>query len=357
MLLSLHQGGGAGSVDTVLHLALGLSARGVEVLLVCPPDSPVEANARAGGLQVHPIPLAGAGRRENARRLAALLASHPVDLVNAHGSRDREAFTWLGLTGRLPVPLVITRHAYPRTALLENLLASAVAIRIVAFSEPVAAVLRRRGTRAAKLRVVHGGVLLDRIDRPVSAERVATWRERIAWEPTRRTIGIVARPKDQAVVLRALDRVRTPVRLVMAGLHGAALEGPLPHIPERHAVVRLPFLPDVRPLYELLEVALHPSRWDAFPQAVLEAMALGKPVIASRATGNAVIIRHLQDGLLVEPSDPAALAMALEQVLSDSALAERLGGAGRRRAREDFPFDRTLEQTVQIYRECLAPFS
>ncbi len=355
VLISLHQGGGAGSVNSVLHLALGLRRRGVLVRFVCPPDSPVEDAARAGGLEVHPIPLAQGGRRENAARLAALLATHPVEVINSQGARDREAFTWLGLWHRLPAPLVLTRRSWPRTTRLEQWLAARAASRIIAVSQAVATELGRRGVPAGKLAVVPNGLMTDRLDRPVTDEEVTEWRARIGWDPTWRTVGIVARPKDQGVVLAALEQVTTPVRLVLAGLDGAALTAPLPPIPERHQVVRLPFIPAIRPLYELLEVALHPSRHDALPQAVLEAMALGKPVIASDASGNAEIIHHGVDGLLAAPTDPSAWASALERVLQDGALAARLGAAGRRRAREDFAFDLMLDRTLAVYHAVLPP--
>jgi glycosyltransferase involved in cell wall biosynthesis len=354
VLHSLHQGGGSGSVMSVLRIARGIAARGHAVGLVCPPGSEAECEARDSGLTVYPVPLARGSRFGNARAFAALLREHRFDLINAHGSRDREALTWLGLTRRLTVPLVLTRHSYPRTAFLENLLAGRVARRVIAFSEPVAELLGRRGIPRSKLRVVHGGLMLDRIDRPVTAVELEAWRIRIGWEPSRRTVGIIARPKDQPVVLTALSRVETPVRLVLAGLDGDALTSPLDGIPSRHAVVRLPFDPSIRPLYDLLEIALHPSRFDAFPQAVLEAMALGKPVIASNATGNAIIVQNEVSGLLVEPDDPAAWAKALERVLGDAPLAERLGAAAIRRAREDFPFERTIDQTLALYREVLA---
>lgn len=350
VLIALHQGGGAGSVNSVLHLALGLARRGLQVRLVCPPDSPVEAEARAGGLEVFPIPLARSGRRANAAALGRLLAAHPVDLINSQSARDREAFTWLGLLRRLPAPLILTRRSYPRTTRLENWLAGRAATRVIAVSQSVADVLRRRGIPPGKIAVVPNGLIAQRLDVPVTAAEVAEWRARIGWEPSRRTVGIVARPKDQAVVLAALDHVATPVRLVLAGLGGAALTAPLPPVPDRHAVVRLPFTPAIRPLYELLEVALHPSRWDALPQAVLEAMALEKPVIASDASGNAEIIRDGVDGLLVAPTDPRAWGEALERVLQDAGLSDRLARAGRQRAREDFSFDRMLDRTIAVYR-------
>jgi len=350
-MLALHQGGGSGAVNSVLRLALGLRDAGLAVHLVCPPGSPVERDARAGGVTVHPVPLARQSRLRNAGDLRALLTRHSVDVVDSHGSRDREALTWLALARRLPVPLVLTRRSYPRSTRLETWCAGRAAQRIVALSEPVAEVLIRLGTPADKIIVIHNGLLADRVDQPVAAESLEQWRERIGWEPSRRTIGVVARPKDQAILLEALSLVETPVRLVLAGLDGQALTAPLPPIPDRHAVVRLPFDPDIRPLYDLLEVALHPSRYDAFPQAVLEALALGKPVIASRASGNAVIIRDGVDGLLVEPVAPRAWASALDRVLRDGALALRLSESGRRRAREDFPLARTVERTIAMYRE------
>lgn len=353
VLVSLHQGGGAGAVNSVLRLALGLRQQGADVRLVCPPGSPVEAEAIRGGLPTHPLPLARGNRFSNAGRLRQLLSAHPVDLVDAHGSRDREAFTWLGLTGRLPVPAVFTRRSWPRTVRLENWLAARVAARVVTLSDPVAAELARHGIPRRLLRVIPNGVMLDRIDRPVSDAERAEWRARIGLVDARPVVAVAARPKDQWVVLRALPQVTTPVRLVLTGLSGRALTGPLPPLPPRHAVVRLPFLPDVRPLYDLVDLVLHPSRWDALPQAVLEAMALGHCVLGSDATGNAVIIRHGVSGWLVPPIDPVAWADAIDRLLGDAPLRRQLGVAARRRAREDFPHDRTVARTLALYQEVL----
>jgi glycosyltransferase involved in cell wall biosynthesis len=354
VLLSLHQGSGSGAVHSVVSIARGLAERGVDVRLVCPPDSWIEAQACAWNLRTHPIPLARAGRLRNGRRLQALLASDPVDLVNSHGSRDREALTWMRVTGRLPLPLVLTRRSWPRSTWLETQLAARAADRVTVLSASMVEPLVQSGIPRRLIEVVPNGVLLDRIDQPVTDAQLGDWRKRTGWRPECRTVGIVARPKDQDVVLDALPMVRTPVHLVLAGLDGEALTRALPPLPERHSVVRLPFDPQVRPLYDLLDLVLHPSRLDALPQAVLEALALEKPVIASNATGNAEIIRHEVDGLLVAPDDPAAWAAAIDRLLGDDALAGRLAASGRRRAREDFSFTRTIDRTIEVYRTVLA---
>lgn len=351
----LHQGGGAGSVTSTLHLSLGLARAGLHVRFVCPPGSEVEGLARAGGLEVHPLRLLARRERSNGAALAGLLARHPVDLVNSQSSLDRRALAWLALTNRLQVPLVVTRRQMPLTFFLENWLVSRLAARVIAVSQAVGDALVRRGTPRRKLSVIHNGVVLDRIDLPVSPGEVEEWKNRIAWEPSRRTIGVVARLKDQEVVIRALERVSLPVRLVLAGVDPSSQVGALrARVPERHAVVCLPFTPDVRPLYELLELALLPSRMEGLSQGLLEAMALGKPVIASASTGNVELVRDNQNGRLVSPRDPAAWAAAIEALLADRATALRLGQAARITAREEFSMARTIERTASLYRSVLA---
>jgi glycosyltransferase involved in cell wall biosynthesis len=350
----LHQGGGAGSVTSTLYLSLGLAEAGWDVRFVCPPDSEVEALAGERGLTVRPLALPPHSRRENAAALARLIAAEGVALVNSQSARDRTALTWLGMSGRLTVPLIATRRQMPRTMFLENWIASRIAARVVAVSTAVADALVRRGTPRRKVAVIPNGLVAERVDRIVSPDAVEEWRARIGWEPGRRTLGIVSRRKDQAVVLAALAEVGTPVRLVLAGTGvDESLTEAAQRVPSRHAVVLLPFVSDVRPLYELLELVLLPSRMEGFSQALLEAMALGKPVIASAAAGNLDLVTDGTDGLLVSPTDPAAWAAAIERVLGDPALSSRLGRAGRRTARETYALDRTVERTAELYRDVL----
>jgi glycosyltransferase involved in cell wall biosynthesis len=324
------------------------------VRFVCPPDSEVEALARAGGLEVHPVSLISRERRANAARLDAVLQRHPVDLINSQSARDRAALTWLGLTRRLRVPLVVTRRQIPRTFPLENWLVSRVARRVVAVSPSVGEALVRRGTPRSKLVVIPNGLVAERVDRPVPDAAITEWRARIQWDRSQRTIGVVARLKDQQVVIRALEHVRPPVRLVLAGLGpSSGLADVAARVPQRHAVVCLPFIHDVRPLYDLLELALLPSRSEGLSQALLEAMALGKPVVASNSTGNRDLITDRVDGRLVPPMVPSAWADAIEELLGNAGLARELGQAASKTARVTYSLERTIQRTSQLYRSLL----
>ncbi|HSE69055.1 MAG TPA: glycosyltransferase family 4 protein, partial [Gemmatimonadales bacterium] len=198
------------------------------------------------------------------------------------------------------------------------------------------------------------GLITARVDRPLSTAEVEGWRHRIEWDPHRRTILIAARRKAQDVVLRALQSVTTPVRLVMAGAGENAFSHLIAKVPDRHAVLSFNFERDIRPLYELAELVLLPTWDEGLSQALLEALALGCPVIASAVPGNAYVLKDGVNGRLLPLDAPDQWAKAIDQLLGDQALRERLGAAGRRTAREDFSLDRTVAGTIAVYCDVLA---
>ena len=122
----------------------------------------------------------------------------------------------------------------------------------------------------------------------------------------------------------------------------------------RHEVRWVPFRPDVLPFYRLFDVVVLPSRREGLSQALLEAMALGLPVVASRAGGNADLVTHGEDGWLVPPRDGPAFARALARLLADRALRERLGARARQTARGRFSLARTAAATEAAYRVAMA---
>jgi colanic acid/amylovoran biosynthesis glycosyltransferase len=102
-----------------------------------------------------------------------------------------------------------------------------------------------------------------------------------------------------------------------------------------------------------------PSVWssdndvEGLPQLLMEAMACGLPAVSTRIVGIPDLVLDGETGLLVEPRDPKALADALERLLADPALAERLAAAGRRRVIEVFDIETSLEPLVRLFREHL----
>ena len=93
-----------------------------------------------------------------------------------------------------------------------------------------------------------------------------------------------------------------------------------------------------------------PSFVEGMPMALLEAMALGLPVIATPVGGVPEIVTHQVDGLLVPPGDVDALAAAIARLMSEPALRERLGRAARETAAQRFSLDSAVERLLGIYR-------
>jgi L-malate glycosyltransferase len=349
-----HQGGPAGSTQSILNLSEHLTRRGHRVVVGCPHDVLLARQAREAGLPV--VALEFLPRRTLARGLTELLARERVDVVNSHATLDRRGLTWLRWRGRLPQAFVVTRRTMPLTSPVELLPVGLTADRTIAVSAAVARALRRRLHPDARLRVVPNGIALERVDAPVPPADLAAARAIVGDPAGRPVVLIVSRLKDQHVVLEALFRIERGVVVACVGTDpDGRLRALAQALPPRHSVMFLPLTDrPALPFYHLAAVAALPSRMEGLSQALLEAMALGLPVVASDAGGNPDLVRAEQTGLLVAPLDPVAWAAALERLLGNDAEARRLGQAGRALVRREFTLERTAERTEAVYREALA---
>jgi glycosyltransferase involved in cell wall biosynthesis len=114
------------------------------------------------------------------------------------------------------------------------------------------------------------------------------------------------------------------------------------------------FRDDLPALLARWDLFVLPSLWEGFGLVLLEAMAAGRPVVASRVGPIPEIVQHGETGLLVEPGQPGPLADALLKVLENPDLAARFGAAGRRRVAERFTLDRMVAEIEALYADLLA---
>jgi glycosyltransferase involved in cell wall biosynthesis len=349
-----HQGEGAGSTQSIFSLSRALAQRGHRVLVGCPAGT-LLARQAAGTPALEYVPLDFSSLRGVARQLERVIATHEVDVVNSHATGDRRALTWLRWRGRMPRAFVVTRRTMPLTLPPELIAVGLTADRTIAVSAAVASALRRRLHPGGRLRIVPNGIDLERVTAEPSPEELAQARAALADSGQGRpVVVVVARRKDQEILLRALPALEPAVTVAFVGIRqDEDLAKAQAGVPARHHIAYVPFTDRPLAFYRLATLAALPSRIEGLSQALLEAMSLGVPVIASAAGGNSELVHPGETGLLVPPLDPAAWTRALQRMLGDDTLRGRMAAAGRDLVRRDFTIARTAERTEVVYREAI----
>jgi glycosyltransferase involved in cell wall biosynthesis len=200
--------------------------------------------------------------------------------------------------------------------------------------------------------VVPNGVDLDRF-RPGSGP--GCLRSELALPPhvpVLVTTGQLTAIKGHQRLLEAFSRIASPPLPVLVLIGRGKEDGPLrARARELGLSDRIRFMGFRRDVDRLLDdaaVAVHPSVMEGFPNSVVEFMAAGKAVVATRLSGVEEAITHGEHGWLVPPGDTEALARALAHLLEDEPLRRRLGAAARRRAEAEFGEETMIDRIEQL---------
>jgi glycosyltransferase involved in cell wall biosynthesis len=110
---------------------------------------------------------------------------------------------------------------------------------------------------------------------------------------------------------------------------------------------------EVERLLERASVLVAPCEREGFGVAAAEAMAFGRPVVAAAGGALLELVTDGETGLLVPPRDAPALRGAVQRLLGDPELRERMGSSARARARERFGWDAVIERTLEVYERAL----
>jgi glycosyltransferase involved in cell wall biosynthesis len=370
------QAGGIATYTAKTASALALAGHEVHVVSEAHPGAPAD-QVLEGGVRVHRLP----ERRARPRELKALVRAWdvdralrrlgPLDLVQCCEWEGEAAVYALRPSAPLITRLATPRHVVERlndtptgerrrsavTRRLERLQTRRSA-RVICPSRSLAEVVARDwGLDVDAITIVPTGIRPPRV-----APGAALPVEGLEGAPYVLYFGRLEVRKGVQDLLDALPAVlarHRSARVVLAGddlgvgdgrsfaEYGRALAGA-----DADRLVFLDRLPQAAlfPLIAGAAVVTLPSRWESLANACLEAMALGRPVVSTTGSGFAEVIRDGVDGLLVPPRHPAALGAALDRLLADRALAERLGAAALERARE-YDLGRMAARLLAVHEE------
>lgn len=356
----------------VLQLALGLRARGFDSELACPGDSDLVHDALEAGVLVHPVPIVGPLRPLKdllaVISLVEVIRERRPALIHAHGSKAALIARVATMFSRHTTTVVtvhnqvlyggVSRPMRWIYLVLERRLARRTA-RIVTVSDA----LRRELIDIYRLpsdlvTTVHNG--LDLAPFLAGGDRRGA-RARYGVADDALLFGLAARFAPQ----KALDVLVEAAAGVLASEPRAVLmiagDGPLlenVRTKARATSVRdrmlFPgFETDVPGLLAALDLYISSSVTEGLSLALIEAMAAGLPIVATRVGGTPEVVEDGVSGLLVPAGKAKPLADAIARLLADPPLRKRMGDAGRERAVAEFSEGTMLDRMAALYEEVL----
>jgi starch synthase (maltosyl-transferring) len=346
-----------GAEKALCELATGLGAAFQPEVACLGGEGPLGAPLRARGVPLHVL---GARRKWDLRvlwRLRRLIKG--ADIVHSflfHANMAaRLAAIGTGVTAVVCSARVAERSR-PRRRKLECWTHRLVNVE-VCVSNGVRDFLAAGGFPREKLVVIPNGVDARRFE-----GRDPAFKERLGISPDTplvATIGRLHEQKGMAYFLRAAASVRHSrpkchFLLVGTGPLEAELRALAKQLHLEGSVTFFGYCGDVPSVLKATDVFVLASLWEGMPNAVLEAMAAGAPVVATRVEGVADILEHERTGVLVLPRDVPGLASALLRLLDDPARAARLAQAAQSHVREHFRIEAMVRRHEQLYAGLLA---
>ena len=350
-----------GAERHVMDLVLALRREGHAVTVACSVSGSLAEPLEAARIPVRQIVGSIVKRRVSlpyALGLRKLLGRGSFDLVHAHvySSAAASALATVG-TG---IPLVVTEHTEAlwqgrRGKLFSPWMYRRVA-RVIAVSDAIRRrLVERDGVPAGKITVIPNSV-------PPTREAHGDDLPLPAGMEDGPVVGVVARLQPEKGVTGFLKAAAHVMRAFPATRFAVVGDGPLREelfglaedLGVRERVLFLGFRPDAQALIGMMDVVAVPSVSEGTPLVVLEAMAAGVPVVASRVGGIPSQLQNGTEGILVPPGDPRALGDAILGLLRDPERARRMGEAGRLRAATEFSHENMVRRVEGIYRDALA---
>jgi glycosyltransferase involved in cell wall biosynthesis len=355
-----------GTAEPVLALVQGLLERRQQVVLGVPAGSQVEDRARKAGIPVlggleldprfHPW-----SWLQDVRTLSAFLRRTPIDVLHTHLSHDH----WLALSAvrwlspGTPAPLFVrTVHSLrrPRALSLHWLLRHGAAHLITVSTTLQYDLIEKLQVSSSRVTAIPGAVDSQRFHPALSGAHI---RRKFGLSSETPLVGIVARiapSRGHLTLVEAFAQVHTAIpaaRLVIVGKgeFRPQIERQIEVLGLAEAVIfagyREDDLPEVLAALDVFVLMAPGSEGSC--RAVLEAMAVGKPVVSTRVGALQEIVLDGETGLLIEPHTHTALAQSISRLLRAPEQARQMGQRGRQRIEHVFSHQRQDEEVLRLY--------
>lgn len=341
----------------LLAEARGMAARGHRIILAIPHDSEARPLAEAAGLTIEPLLFKRFRYGPLFVEFLRLIRRYRPDIVHTHGSIDSWA---AALAARVSFvrPLVVrTRH---KSILVSRSARHRVLYRTLPHGVITTGVAVRKHLMdqfdipPEKIVSIPSGVDLQRFRADLEPGRL---RRELGIAPTHPLIGVVAFIRaykglnDFVTAAATVAHAHPDARFVVAGDGDgrAQLERQIQELGMADTILLLGHRTDVPEILADLDVFVLPTLEDAMPQSLTQAMAMRRPVVTTTVGGIPEVVRDGVTGLLVPPRAPDRLAAAIERLLNDRALRDKIAGEAYRLICGGYTSEHMLDKTESFY--------
>ncbi len=360
----------SGGEKVLFDLATSLKDRGHEVIVVCPDPGQLPDELRKTGIRSEIIPFHKTYDLRAALRLARFIRRENIEVLHSHSMLTNIISRLAGHWARVPVS-VSTEHLTMELArggrsrevteclkaryyrMLDNF-TSRYNQRVIAVSRAVRDDLIEQGIPARMIMVIQNGINIPDID-PAAGDKI---RLELGINPEETVVGAVGRlspQKDYPTLLRAFKEVGKsyPEAVLLIAGDGYLrdnLEKISHDLEIRERVKFLGYRSDVLEVVSSFNIYALSSLWEGLPLAVLEAMAMGKPVAATSVPGTEEAVNEGETGFLVPLKDSRTLGRRLIDLVENPEKARLMGEAGRRRWKNRFILTRVIDEHEELYK-------
>jgi glycosyltransferase involved in cell wall biosynthesis len=346
-----------GQEKRVLAEAVGLFKRGHHVVIACKEDARIKGEATKAGLAVHTFPLRKPYDIGSIMSLTHFIRANKFDIVSTHSGVD----SWIGgLASRLsgtPV-LARTRHLnIPLKRSILNFIHYLPDVYITCGENMRDNLIGKCGFPAGKVVSIPTGI--DPVFSNVNKNRDARTKYGIDIDsPVITYVGILRSVKGHEVTFRAVKTVVESMPdakflIVGDGPREAALKDYVADLNVSDHVIFSGFVDDIAEIYSFTDVAVLSSWSEGLPQSLLQAMASGVPVVATRVGGVPEVVIHEKTGLLVEAGDHEALAKGVIRILNEHGFASQIAENAKELVQKDHSLDHMIDKIEDLYNTLL----
>ena len=347
-----------GGENQLHYLISALKHRGHFQTLVCQPGSILSTRLAQEGSPIETIRMRNELSILGIKHLRRIFRKGQFDVVHFHTARAHMLGALATWPPDPPIRIATRRMEHRTGGLLKALfLYNWLTDTTVAISQSVRHALLQVGVRDHKLRIIHDGVDISRFEDHVPQQ----WRQKLGIEENAPVVGFIGsliKKKGIEFLLQAGPQIleKHPYcrfLLIGTGPLQSQLEQLATSLEIRHSVIFAGPQTDIPSILAAMDIFVLPSLQEGLGVSVLEAMAAGKPIVASRVGGLPESVLQGETGFLVNPGDQDELARSLLGLLEDPGLRTRLGQAGKNRVETHFSSEQMALQYEALYWELL----